>query len=46
MLRLGRAAVFGSPDAESSNDVIVEVSDGKGSHGRLLLRMLSTHTYR
>jgi hypothetical protein len=35
MLGLGAAAVLGGPDAERSDDVIVEVTNGQRGHGAL-----------
>jgi hypothetical protein len=38
--------MLGGSDAECPDDIVVEVADCQGSHGALLLRMLSMHAYK
>jgi len=38
--------MFGGPDAERPDDIVIEIADGQGRHDALLLRMLSLLTHR
>jgi hypothetical protein len=38
--------MFGGPDAERPDDIVIEISDGQGRHDALLLPMLSLLTHR
>jgi len=38
--------MFGGPDAERPDNIVIKISDGQGRHGALLLRMPSLLTNR